>query len=132
VLVHDAARPLLTPALADALIDRLAADELADGAIAAAPVADTIKRADADGAVTATLRRADLWAVQTPQLFRASILRAALDVDDATLAAATDDASLIEHAGGRIVIAPWSEPNTKVTTPADLAAVDAALTARAH
>jgi 2-C-methyl-D-erythritol 4-phosphate cytidylyltransferase len=130
VLVHDAARPLVTALLVETVIDRLAADELADGAIAAAPVADTIKRADSAGAVTDTLARADLWAVQTPQLFRAASLRAALDVDDVTLAGATDDAALVERIGGRIVIAPWSEPNTKVTTPADLAAVHAVLAAR--
>ena len=130
VLVHDAARPLLTLALIAAVIDRLEADGLADGAIAAAPVTDTIKRADAAGAVTATLPRSELWAVQTPQVFRASMMRAALDVDDETLAAATDDAALIERVGGRIVIAPWSEPNPKVTTPADLASVGSALAAR--
>jgi 2-C-methyl-D-erythritol 4-phosphate cytidylyltransferase len=130
VLVHDAARPLITPALADAVLDRLADDELADGAIAAARVTDTIKRADGAGAVTATLPREELWAVQTPQVFRASMLRAALDVDDATLAAATDDAALIERAGGRIVIAPWAEPNPKITSPADLAAAEAALATR--
>src|SRR5206468_3787645 len=67
----------------------------ADAAIAAAPVADTIKEADADGTVRATLDRSRLWAVQTPQTFRRDALRRALDVDDDTLAAATDDAWLV-------------------------------------
>jgi len=132
ILVHDAARPLISGALVETLIERLAADELADGAVAAAPVADTIKRADAAGAVTATLQREGLWAIQTPQLFRAAVLRAALEADDATLAGATDDASLIERAGGRIVIAPWLEPNFKVTTQADLVAAAGALADRAR
>ena len=83
-----------------------------DGAIAAAPVTDTVKEAYPDGTVLRTLDRSRLWAVQTPQVFRAESLRRALDVDDAALAAATDDASLVEAAGGtvRVVEAPAGEP----------------------
>jgi 2-C-methyl-D-erythritol 4-phosphate cytidylyltransferase len=121
VLVHDAARPL-----ASAELFQLALAELtgsgADAVIAAAPVADTIKRVQADGrTVAATVDRAGLWAIQTPQVFRRDALEAALAAaDERTLAAATDDAWLIERAGGRVQVLPWTAPNLKVTTQAEL------------
>ncbi|HXB14384.1 MAG TPA: 2-C-methyl-D-erythritol 4-phosphate cytidylyltransferase [Solirubrobacteraceae bacterium] len=121
VLVHDAARPLLTPELAEAVIAALEADSQADAAIAAAPVTDTIKRAGRDGGeVRETLDRGELWAVQTPQVFRRAALERALDVDAATLAAATDDAWLVEQAGGKVIVVPAPAENMKVTTPFDL------------
>jgi 2-C-methyl-D-erythritol 4-phosphate cytidylyltransferase len=120
VLVHDAARPLLEPALAERVIAALRADAAADAAIAAAPVSDTIKRAGADGAVLETLRRSELWSIQTPQVFRRRALEAALDVPAEELARATDDASLIERAGGRVIIVASDPGNLKVTTPLDL------------
>jgi 2-C-methyl-D-erythritol 4-phosphate cytidylyltransferase len=89
VVVHDAARPLVEP---DLFTRTLAALDDADCAIAAARVPDTIKEADEDGWVTATLDRARLWAIQTPQAFRRAALERALDVDEAILARATDDA----------------------------------------
>ncbi len=120
ILVHDAARPLLTATLAEAVITGLLADPGADGAIAAAPVTDTIKRADQDMTVAETLPRSELWAVQTPQVFRAEALVRAHDVSAAELAGATDDAWLIERAGGRVVVVPAPAENLKVTTPVDL------------
>ena len=121
VLVHDAARPLLTPALAQAVLAALDADPAADAAIAAAPVTDTIKRAGPDGgAVRETLERGELWSVQTPQVFRRDALERALSVDDETLARATDDASLVEQAGGRVIVVSSPHANIKVTTPLDL------------
>jgi 2-C-methyl-D-erythritol 4-phosphate cytidylyltransferase len=120
VLVHDAARPLLTRELAEEVIARLAADQSADAAIAAVPVTDTIKRADAGGAVDETLERSSLWAVQTPQVFRRGALERALDVSAELLAQATDDAWLIERAGGRVLLVAGSEDNLKVTTALDL------------
>jgi 2-C-methyl-D-erythritol 4-phosphate cytidylyltransferase len=117
VIVHDAARPLVTPA---AVEGTLAALDGADAAIAAAPVADTIKEADDDGTVRATLDRSRLWAVQTPQTFRRDALERALDVDDGTLAAATDDAWLVERAGGTVRVVSAPPENLKVTTAADL------------
>jgi 2-C-methyl-D-erythritol 4-phosphate cytidylyltransferase len=121
VLVHDAARPLLTPALADRVLGALQADPQADAAIAASPVTDTIKRAGRDGgAVRETLDRGELWSVQTPQVFRRDALERALDVDAETLARATDDAWLIERAGGRVIVVPSPPENIKVTTPLDL------------
>ena len=120
VLVHDAARPLLTAALAERVIAALLEDPDAHAAIAAAPVSDTIKRAGADGAVLETLTRSELWSIQTPQVFRRGALEAALDVPAEQLALATDDASLIERAGGRVIIVASDPSNLKVTTPVDL------------
>ena len=119
VVVHDAARPLVTPALINAVVDRLATDEDAAGAIAAAPVTDTIKQADEAGRVERTLDRDVLWAIQTPQAFRADALREALSDPD-SLPEATDDAMLVERRGGRVLIHESSRDNIKVTTPVDL------------
>jgi 2-C-methyl-D-erythritol 4-phosphate cytidylyltransferase len=117
VVVHDAARPLVTPAH---FRDALAALTDADAAIAAAPMTDTVKQAGADRRVTATLDRTQLWAIQTPQAFRRAALERALDVDDALLAAATDDAWLVERAGGTVRVVESTPENFKVTTPHDL------------
>jgi 2-C-methyl-D-erythritol 4-phosphate cytidylyltransferase len=140
VAVHDAARPLLTPALVESLLDLLLADPEAAGAIAAAPLTDTIKqvaaRGDAPAAPTrrqlstqevsnrrlvieSTLERSRLWAAQTPQLFRVEALRSAL-ADAERRVAATDEASLVEAGGGRVLIHPAPPQNLKVTTPLDL------------
>ena len=120
VLVHDAARPLLTAELARAVIAALQSDEGAAAAIAAAPVTDTIKRVDDAGAVVQTLERRSLWAVQTPQVFRRAALEHALDVPAEVLAEATDDAWLIERAGGKVIVVSVEADNLKVTTPLDL------------
>src|SRR5919204_7051791 len=87
VVVHDAARPLVTRELVEECLGALLG---VDGAIAAAPVTDTVKEAYPDGTVLRTLDRSRLWAVQTPQVFRAETLRRALDAGDDVLAAATD------------------------------------------
>lgn len=121
VLVHDAARPLLTPALAESVIEALVRDEQADAAIAATPLTDTVKRVAASaGAVAETLERSELWAIQTPQVFRRAALERALAVSDEVLAQATDDAWLVERAGGKVIVVPASEQNIKITTPLDL------------
>lgn len=118
VLVHDAARPLVTPELIQRLLDGL---EDADAAIAAAPVADTIKRVSAERVVLETPPRAELWAVQTPQVFRrAALERALLSASEEVLATATDDAWLIEQTGGAVQIVPATPRNLKVTSPTDL------------
>lgn len=120
VLVHDAARPLLTEAIARRVLARLEQDDAAQAAIAAAPVTDTIKRLGGDGAVVETLDRSSLWAVQTPQVFHRGALERALAAPAEMLAQATDDAWLIERMGGRVVIEPIAEENLKVTTLSDL------------
>ncbi len=127
-VVHDAARPLVTAELVKRCVDALGGG--ADGAIAAAPVTDTVKQADSAGRVLATLDRGSLWAVQTPQAFRADSLRAALEAGDATLAAATDDASLVEAAGGRVDVVEARADNFKVTTPLDLRMAETVLRER--
>jgi 2-C-methyl-D-erythritol 4-phosphate cytidylyltransferase len=126
-VVHDAARPLITRELVQECIDAL---EGWDGVVAAAPVPDTIKEADPSGRVVRTLDRSALWAIQTPQVFRAEVLRRALDVDDAVLAAATDDASLVEAIGGSVRVVKAAAENIKVTRPVDLALAEALLRAR--
>jgi 2-C-methyl-D-erythritol 4-phosphate cytidylyltransferase len=128
VLVHDAARPLAPPDLFRAVLEELTSSG-ADAVVAAAPVTDTIKRADG-GEVLETLDRSTLWAVQTPQAFRREALDRALDVDDDTLAAATDDAWLVERAGGRVRVVPGPRENLKVTTPADLRTAEMLLAER--
>jgi 2-C-methyl-D-erythritol 4-phosphate cytidylyltransferase len=116
VVVHDAARPLVTPALVAACIDALGE---ADAAIAATPVTDTIKECE-DGRVVRTFDRSRLWAVQTPQVFRRAALERALAQDDDAIGAATDDAVLVEGLGGTVRIVPAPPENLKVTTALDL------------
>ena len=118
VVVHDAARPLVTAAH---FRETLAALEHADCAVAAAPVTDTVKEAGPDRLVTATLDRSRLWAIQTPQAFRREALERALAVGDEVLAQATDDAWLVERTGGTVRVVESTPANLKVTTPHDLA-----------
>jgi 2-C-methyl-D-erythritol 4-phosphate cytidylyltransferase len=123
-VVHDAARPLLTRELVERCVTAL---EDADGAVAAVPVTDTIHSVGPDSAIESTPPRSSLWAAQTPQVFRAETLRRALEVDDEALAAATDDASLVLAAGGRVRVVEAPATNIKVTTAADLRMVESAL-----
>jgi 2-C-methyl-D-erythritol 4-phosphate cytidylyltransferase len=113
VVVHDAARPLATGALFDAVIT--AVRNGADGAIPGVEVADTLKQLDGDQ-VVATIPREGVVAVQTPQAFRAASLRAVHRGD----LEATDDAALVEAAGGRVVVVPGEVENRKITAPEDL------------
>ena len=131
VLVHDAARPLLTPQLARKVIEALRAEPSADAAIAAVPVTDTIKRVAEGRVVAETLDRRSLWAVQTPQVFRRGALQRALEVSEEVLAQATDDAWLIERAGGGVIVVPSSDENIKVTTARDLRTAELLLQRRA-
>jgi 2-C-methyl-D-erythritol 4-phosphate cytidylyltransferase len=128
-VVHDAARPLVTPELVERCIAAIHAPGVT-GAIAAAPVTDTIKEADGSGRVLRTLDRNALWAIQTPQVFWVEPLRAALDVDAATLAAASDDAALVEAAGGTVAVVEAPRENLKVTTPLDLRLAELLLSRR--
>jgi 2-C-methyl-D-erythritol 4-phosphate cytidylyltransferase len=123
ILVHDAARPLVS----DEVIERLlvALNEGWDGAVPGLPVADTVKRVE-DGAVVETLPRAELVTVQTPQAFVASALREALGGD---VAAASDCASLVEARGGRVKVVEGDRRLLKVTTAEDLALVESWLNA---
>jgi 2-C-methyl-D-erythritol 4-phosphate cytidylyltransferase len=127
IVVHDAARPLVTVELVERVLTALAGDESVDAAIAAAPVSDTIKRVEGD-LVVETLDRRELWAVQTPQVFRRAALERSLNVPDEVLTAATDDAWLVERAGGKIAVVPSASENLKVTTPLDLRLAELLLT----
>jgi 2-C-methyl-D-erythritol 4-phosphate cytidylyltransferase len=118
VVVHDAARPFVTRDLVERCLAEVRSGW--DGAIAAAPVTDTVKEAAADGRVERTLDRSRLWAIQTPQVFKAAVLRRALDVPLGELSAATDDAALVEAAGGTVRVVEAPPDNFKVTGPADL------------
>lgn len=122
VAVHDAARPLVTAAEAAAVV--VAADR-SGAAIAAIPVVDTIKVV-ADGRIVRTLDRSQLVAAATPQAFRASILRRALDSGRD----ATDEAALCEDLGIPVEVVPISRLGFKITTPADLELAEAVLRAR--
>jgi 2-C-methyl-D-erythritol 4-phosphate cytidylyltransferase len=116
ILVHDAVRPFITRALVDAVLAAACAD---GAAICALPVAETVKRVR-DGLVEATVDRAGLWAVQTPQAFRADILREAHDKARRDGIAGTDDAMLVERLGHRVRVVPGLAGNVKITTPDDL------------
>jgi 2-C-methyl-D-erythritol 4-phosphate cytidylyltransferase len=122
VVVHDAARPLAPAALFSDALGLLESSSGVDAVIAAAPVSDTIKQVGADGrTVERTLERARLWAVQTPQVFRrATLERVFRDASDQLLAEATDDAWLVERAGGTVQVVESGARNIKVTTPTDL------------
>ena len=126
VIVHDAARPLATPAIFEACI---AAAARAGGAIAAVPVSDTLKRV-ADSAIVATVARAGLWQAQTPQAFRREALVAAHRRAVSEAIVATDDADLVERTGVRVEVVEASTANLKITTPSDLAIVEAIIAAR--
>lgn len=133
VLVHDAARPLVTPEIIRAVLAGL--NDGADGAIAAARQADTLKReGEDDGAATVaeTVARDGLWAVQTPQVFRREILSRALDQPHEILAGATDDASLVEGLGGTVRLVESPRENFKITTPDDLRLADLILRSRSR
>jgi 2-C-methyl-D-erythritol 4-phosphate cytidylyltransferase len=139
VAIHDAARPLLTSALVEALVADLDANEAAAGVIAAAPVNDTIKRAslqsstseaqDRQLAIEATEDRSRLWRAQTPQVFRTQALREALAAAERP-EEATDESMLVEAAGGTVLIHPVAEQNLKVTTPLDLTVAELLLADR--
>ncbi|MDN5865029.1 MAG: 2-C-methyl-D-erythritol 4-phosphate cytidylyltransferase [Gammaproteobacteria bacterium] len=127
VLVHDAARPCLARSDLEQLIDTLEDDEV--GGILAAPVADTLKRADGASRVAATVDRNGLWAAQTPQMFRFGLLRKALDEALSAGTPVTDEAMAMERAGYRPRLVAARSANPKVTRPDDLVVAEAVLAA---
>jgi 2-C-methyl-D-erythritol 4-phosphate cytidylyltransferase len=124
ILVHDAARPCLSAAMLDALFAELADDPV--GGILAVPVADTLKRADAEQRVAATEPRDGLWQAQTPQMFRYGLLEKSLKNEKAV----TDEAGAIEALGLKPKLVGSDSTNLKVTYPADLALAAMILRAR--
>jgi 2-C-methyl-D-erythritol 4-phosphate cytidylyltransferase len=128
VLVHDAARCLVTPAQIDALIDACQDDPV--GGLLALKLPDTLKE-ESGGRVAATVDRSDKWLAQTPQMFRLGALRSALAAQaDSGFAGVTDEASAMEMAGHRPLLVPGSAQNFKVTYPEDFALAEAILKSR--
>lgn len=119
VMVHDAARPLLTAQDLERLMESLRDHPI--GGILATRARDTMKRVGADGAIEATVDRADLWHAQTPQMFRYGILRRCLQDAADRGWMVTDEASAIEQAGLRPLVVEGRADNIKITTPEDLA-----------
>jgi 2-C-methyl-D-erythritol 4-phosphate cytidylyltransferase len=117
VLVHDAVRPCITTELLDRLFAELQDDET--GGLLAVPLADTLKRAGADGRVANTEPRDDLWQAQTPQMFRYGLLRRALQALGTDTP--TDEAQAVEYLGLSPKLVPGDVRNLKVTFPRDLA-----------
>jgi 2-C-methyl-D-erythritol 4-phosphate cytidylyltransferase len=115
IAVHDGARPLFSRRVFERCIEEL---ERIDGAVPAVEVSDTLKLADGAGCVKTTVDRRGLWAVQTPQVFRASALRDVYARSD--LAGATDDAALLEAGGYKVALVPSTPANVKITTRADV------------
>jgi 2-C-methyl-D-erythritol 4-phosphate cytidylyltransferase len=126
VAIHDAARPLAPTALFD---DCLADARAHGAAIAAIPVADTLKRVVADR-VVATVPRVGLWAAQTPQAFRVEILRRGFAYADREDLEVTDEAALAEAIGVDVWVVAGTSANLKITRPADLATAEALVRAR--
>jgi 2-C-methyl-D-erythritol 4-phosphate cytidylyltransferase len=122
VLVHDGARPFVTAAVIGRVLD---ACTTTAGAIAALPVADTLKRVDEGGHVAGTVERAGLWQAQTPQGFPRAGLLDACRRARAAGASATDDAALFERYAGSVRVVPGDPANLKVTVPADLPLAEA-------
>jgi 2-C-methyl-D-erythritol 4-phosphate cytidylyltransferase len=125
VVVHDAARPLADPAVFERVI--AAVRDGADGAVPGLPIADTVKRVAAGGRVEETVARDGLVTAQTPQAFRAATLRAAHE----SAPEGTDDAAVVERAGGRVVVVAGEVDNFKITEPSDLDRAAAVLARRA-
>ena len=127
VLIHDGSRCLVTPDLIGRVVGTARGG--ADGVIPTLPVSDTIKVAE-NGSVSQTLNRRKLHAAQTPQAFRLGMLRRVYAAPENVLRDATDDASLIENAGGRGTMVAGEKTNIKLTTPEDLILAEAILIAR--
>ncbi len=124
--VQDGARPLVSPVLIDRVIE---AAQRCGAAAPAIPVKDTIKTVREDGAVEETLERSRLRAVQTPQVFEASLLKAALQAALEERAVLTDDCSAVERLGKVVYLIEGEETNLKITTPTDLILAEALLAA---
>ena len=128
VLIHDGSRCLVTPDVIERVVR--AAHDTVDGVIPAIPASDTIKVCEDGSTVSATLDRTKLYAAQTPQAFRLGLLRHIYAAPEESLRAATDDASLVENAGGRVVVVAGEKTNIKLTSPEDLVLAEAILVAR--
>ncbi len=130
VAIHDAARPLVEADAIERCVAAVRADEQLAGAILAARSVDTLKIVDAEGAILATPDRAGYWCAQTPQIFRMRQIVAAHKAAVWDDFVGTDDASLVEHQGGRVRVVAASRDNIKITVPEDLVIAEAILGSR--
>lgn len=130
IVVHDGARPLVTPTIFSQAIAALLCGGPAEGVVVGHPAVDTLKSVDVDGTVTGTPDRASLWVAQTPQVFLARVLRRAHEAAAASGFTGTDDASLVERAGGVVRMVEGPRHNIKVTVPEDLVFASALLATR--
>ena len=131
VVVHDGARPLVTPEMVSATIAALDADASAAGAVVGQPAIDTLKIAQGDH-VESTPDRSLYWTVQTPQTFRAPAMRVAFALAASDGFLGTDDAAVVEHAGGKVLLVEGARDNIKVTVAEDIALLEATLAFRAR
>ena len=129
VLIHDGSRCLVTPHLIGRVVAAVQGDLAVDGIIPALPVSETVKVTE-NGTVLETLDRTKLHAVQTPQAFRLGLLRKVYAEPEERLRGATDDASLVEKAGGQVLIVEGEKTNIQLTSPEDLILAEAILAAR--
>lgn len=130
IAVHDGARPLVTSATIDGAVRALQGRPDIAGVVVGHPQFDTVKRVGDDDEVLETVDRRDLWIAQTPQVFRASGLLDAYRRAEEEGFAGTDDASLVERAGGKVMMLSGPRENIKVTVPEDLVVAEAVLQAR--
>lgn len=130
ILVHDAARPCVQASDLERLLEALAQDET--GGLLAAPLVDTLKRADAQGHVLETLPRTSLWRALTPQMFRYGVLERALQHAVSAGLAVTDEAQAVEALGLRPRLVAGDPDNFKITVPDDLARAERVLAARSR
>lgn len=130
VAVHDGARPLIEASVIDAAVSELERRPDLAGVVVGHPAFDTLKQVDADGYVVGTPARSSLWVAQTPQVFRVDALMRAHEVAASVNADATDDASLVERDGGRVLMLSGPRWNIKVTVPEDVDVVESILRRR--
>lgn len=130
IAVHDGARPLITATVITAALEALRSDTSLDGIVVGHPSFDTAKVVDPDLRVTGTPERTSLWMAQTPQVFRAQVLRRAHEEAARSGQEATDDAALVSAVGGVVAMLEGPRENLKVTTTADVALAECLLEAR--
>lgn len=124
VAIHDGARPLITPQVIEDAVQALRESEGIDGVVCGQPSVDTLKLVSDDAVIQGTPPRSSYWTVQTPQIFTVDALRRAEDAARAEGFVGTDDASLVERAGGRVLCVECPRDNLKVTLPEDLPLVE--------
>jgi 2-C-methyl-D-erythritol 4-phosphate cytidylyltransferase len=129
VIIHDGARPLVTSELITRAVDVLE-EGLCEGVIVGHPAFDTLKRVTSDGVVVGTADRSELWSVQTPQVFLAEVLQAAYAEAERAGLEATDDAALVEAAGGTVRVILGARENIKITVAEDVALAEAVVASR--